>query len=76
MKKFLTNTAINFKGVTSISSNCWTSINMVSYFCVTSYSIHEINSKWRLKKILLAFCELGYPHIGLIIYSTIMSVLR
>ena len=76
MKKFFTNTSINFKGVISISSDCRTNINKASYFCVTSYSIHEINGKWRLEKILLAFCELDYPHIGLIIYSTIMSILR
>ena len=76
MKKFLTNTTINFKGVTSISSDCWTGSNMVGYFCVISQSIHEINGKWRLEKKLLAFRELEYPHTGSVIYAAIMSVLR
>ena len=35
MKKFLINTFINFNGVISISSYCWTGINMVGYFCKT-----------------------------------------
>ena len=50
MKKLLINTFINFNGVISISYDCWTGINMVGYFCVTSHSIHEINGKWRLEK--------------------------
>ncbi|GAY57751.1 hypothetical protein CUMW_181840 [Citrus unshiu] len=76
MKKLFINTFINFNGVISISSYCWTGINMVGYFCVTSHSIHEINGKWRLETKLLAFRESEYPHTGSIIYAAIMSVLR
>ena len=45
MKKLLINTFINFNDVISISSDYWTDINMVGYFCVISHTIQEINDK-------------------------------
>ncbi|KAJ4791497.1 Zinc finger BED domain-containing protein DAYSLEEPER [Rhynchospora pubera] len=57
----------------SLTSDCWTSNQTISYMCVTA---HYIDEEWQMQKRIISFNELSPPHTGETISDAIMECLK
>ncbi|XP_077246794.1 zinc finger BED domain-containing protein RICESLEEPER 2-like [Tasmannia lanceolata] len=64
----------NFKdaGRISLTSDCWTSNQTISYMCLTA---HFVDSDWKLQRPIISFCDLEPPHFGVVISDAISTFL-
>ncbi|KAF7151268.1 hypothetical protein RHSIM_Rhsim02G0026300 [Rhododendron simsii] len=60
-------------GAIGFTSDMWSGINNRGYICVTA---HYIDSSWTLRKKIIAFRLVEFPHDAEQIFESIMGVLR
>ncbi|KAL6845038.1 hypothetical protein ACP4OV_025211 [Aristida adscensionis] len=72
MKKDLRNELQNLDSRVCLTSDMWTSTQNLGYMAITA---HFINSDFKLKKKIISFREVKYPHTGNAIEEAIVSSL-